>query len=343
MTDFVGPASALNAVTSRPSDGRQWGALLSWFKNCTSSSAQDGTEVDADWLNQVTGFFRNLIGANGTKADGVTPVVPIDQSDNMALNAVLQLIQRGQANYAVDTGTADALLATPSVAFAEYKAGMRLLVQKNLSVAANQTTTPTINVSGLGNVTIVKNDGSALVAGDLKKGVIFEVEFDGAGNARRTGLLLSDTVQAVLNVQRTQIVADRGTQSQNVPTGVNTLITSYGNVTIESQGGTTFTNGLLTVGPGDAGLWLISFHARQSITGASGFTNGLFINGSATPIITGGANGNSSGPATIHGTGCRLLNLNAGDQVAVGLIQTTGSTVTFNDLFDMTAVRLGSS
>ena len=234
MTDFVGPASALNSVTARPSDGRQWGNVLSWFKNCSSPATQDGTEVDAAWLNQVTGFFRALIGANGMKADGVTPVVAIDQTDNMPLNAVAQMIQRGQLNYGVDTGTADALLVAPSTAFAEYRAGMRLLVAKNPGVGANATANPTINVSGLGAVTIVKHDASALSPADLPQGAVFEIEFDGT-HARLTSMLAISDVPKLTTVSPTIYVAPPGTvgaSDQNPGTAALPMATIAGAYTL---------------------------------------------------------------------------------------------------------------
>ena len=42
MTDIVGPANAPNAVTARPADTRSFGALDSWFKDCTSALSNDG-------------------------------------------------------------------------------------------------------------------------------------------------------------------------------------------------------------------------------------------------------------------------------------------------------------
>ena len=377
--------------------------------------------------------------ANAVNDDG-----NVTKLENQFLAALLSAVEGESIVYVVDGGTADALSGTPSSALSAYTAGQVIAVRKNASVGTNATATPTINLNGLGAVTIVKSNGGPLYAGDLSQGSIFVCVYDGtyfrhigltlstaalnvqagqavafasSGTNAYTGTLVpaptaltprmevlgffatantgaaaptlllngigsalpilkqgggvpsagdvsgivplvlntagtawlinglapSDTKQIVLNVQRTQIVADRGTQTQSVPTGVTTTVTNYGNATVQSQSGSTFSNGVLTVGASDAGLWFVSFHARQSITGTSGFTNGLYINGSATPVITGGANGTSSGAATIHGTGARLLNLNAGDQVTVGLIQTTGSTVTFNDLYDFSAVRLGSS
>jgi hypothetical protein len=61
-------------------------------------------------------------------------------------------------------GTADAITATYSPAFTALTDGMTVAFGPT---AANATTTPTLNINGLGAKTIVKNQGQALVAGDI--------------------------------------------------------------------------------------------------------------------------------------------------------------------------------
>lgn len=61
-------------------------------------------------------------------------------------------------------GTADAITATFSPVFGSYTAKMRF---RFTAGSANATTTPTVNVDGLGAKTIKKHNGSALVAGDI--------------------------------------------------------------------------------------------------------------------------------------------------------------------------------
>ena len=189
MTDLLGPASATNAVTTRKTDGRSFPTGDTWFKPCTTAAAQDGTQIQADFLNGLLAQLRAAIRGNGKLADGVTPVIAENNaSDAMLLGAIQALIQRGQTTFGLDTGTTDALVIAPSPAVTEYKAGMRFFVQKNPLVGANTTTAPTIAVSGLAALTITKADASALGVGDLKKAVAFEFEADGAGNARLVSL-----------------------------------------------------------------------------------------------------------------------------------------------------------
>src|SRR5689334_12543063 len=104
--DIVGPANAPNAVTVRPADTRTFGANDTWFKDCTSPTANDGTKIQAGFFNAFTALFRNLIRGNGQTVGGVDIVTLDNADDNMALKAVQHLIQRGLPGYAADTSGA---------------------------------------------------------------------------------------------------------------------------------------------------------------------------------------------------------------------------------------------
>lgn len=73
-------------------------------------------------------------------------------------------VQANAMNYAVDTGVADAYVVTISPVPAALTVGMVIVVK---IINANLTTTPTLNLNGLGAITITRNSG-ALNAGDLK-------------------------------------------------------------------------------------------------------------------------------------------------------------------------------
>ena len=64
--DIVGPANAPNAVTVRPADTRAFGATDTWTQDCTSSVANDGTKIQAGFINALIGQFRNAIRGNET-------------------------------------------------------------------------------------------------------------------------------------------------------------------------------------------------------------------------------------------------------------------------------------
>jgi hypothetical protein len=177
MTDFLGPANAANAVTSRPTDTRSFGSLDSWFKDCSSPSAADGTEIQAGWLNAITGALRSLWRANGMRLDGTTPVVTEDGTDDGGLaKSMQQMVQRGQVIYGVDSSTTlGQVTVSLSPALIEYKAGQAFTVKfaNDCGGATN------ININALGNKSLTRVDGSALQVKDFSAGMLGSVRYDG--------------------------------------------------------------------------------------------------------------------------------------------------------------------
>lgn len=74
------------------------------------------------------------------------------------------------------TGAADVMVATPSPALTSYNTGPMYVVKSGFT---NATTTPTINVSGLGAKTIVKRAATALAAGDYVANMMMILVYDG--------------------------------------------------------------------------------------------------------------------------------------------------------------------
>lgn len=74
------------------------------------------------------------------------------------------------------TSAADTMVATPSPALTAYTAGAIYIVKSGFT---NATTTPTINISGLGAKTIVKRAATALAAGDYVANMIMILAYDG--------------------------------------------------------------------------------------------------------------------------------------------------------------------
>lgn len=175
MNDIVGPGNALNATTTRPNDGRVFGSLDTWMKNCTTPTSQDGTQILAEMLNEWIAHTRTLIRANGLTLGGVNPVVTYDGGDDMILRAVQQLIQRGQQGAATDAGTANNLVVTLPVTPVEYIAHFTLRVK----VKVSNTGASQIIVNSLSAVTITRTDGTPLQANDMLAGMEAILVFDG--------------------------------------------------------------------------------------------------------------------------------------------------------------------
>lgn len=82
MPDILGPANAPNAVTSRPSDTRSFGATNTWFKDCTDAVTDDGTMIQAAWLNAILAQFRDAF---------VASAITLDNADDMLTRAIRAL------------------------------------------------------------------------------------------------------------------------------------------------------------------------------------------------------------------------------------------------------------
>ncbi len=97
----------------------------------------------------------------------------------------------GLGNYLVDTGVADAYVATAGTQVTAYADGQTFLIK---AVAAN-TTASTVNISALGLKSVVRPDGTPLVANDIAAGQIFQISYNAtAGNFQ---LALAGTSAAV--------------------------------------------------------------------------------------------------------------------------------------------------
>lgn len=102
--------------------------------------------------------------------------------DNSASTAALQdrAVTRAKLDftanhYYADAGSANTLVITPSPALGAYAAGIGFLVK----VSTTNTGVSTLNVNGLGAVTIKKEANLDVDAGDLKAGQIVELYHDG--------------------------------------------------------------------------------------------------------------------------------------------------------------------
>lgn len=79
--DIIGPGqNTANVTTSRPEDDREFGAVDTWFKDCTSPEAQDGTAIKAAILNAAIAQLRRAIRGMGIEENNA--------DDDMLLKAI---------------------------------------------------------------------------------------------------------------------------------------------------------------------------------------------------------------------------------------------------------------
>jgi hypothetical protein len=88
MTAF-GPQSANRLVqVARPApDATATGLLDTWFQDCTSAAANDGTVVSASWLNTVTAQLRTAVRTAGITLN--------EADDTMLYDAIVAIAAAG--------------------------------------------------------------------------------------------------------------------------------------------------------------------------------------------------------------------------------------------------------
>lgn len=91
MTDLIGPASALNSTVLRPADTRVFGSNDTWFQPCSGPNVNDGTQVQAVYLNGILAQIRRAIRGMG--------IAENNADDDMLLKA-LQKVVTGYATEA---------------------------------------------------------------------------------------------------------------------------------------------------------------------------------------------------------------------------------------------------
>ena len=172
--DILGPANAANSVTARPSDTRTFTADDSFFRDCTSPTANDGTKLQAGFLNSVIANLRALVRGNGLTASAAQIVPDNNANDSMLLNSVQHLVQRGQMRCGIAAGVND-IAVTLSPALAEYKQGIEIIVK----IASAPTGAMTINVNALGAKALLRRNGNPMQANDLLPGASYAMIYDG--------------------------------------------------------------------------------------------------------------------------------------------------------------------
>jgi len=120
------------------------------------------------WFLDLTKFLTAAGDANGVVHNQTVGKEGGDGTDYYHLGATLyaavQRIAATSIPYVAASGTGDALVANYTPAIGALVDGLILEVGP---FAINTLTNPTINVNGLGAKTIVKQNGAALIAGDI--------------------------------------------------------------------------------------------------------------------------------------------------------------------------------
>ena len=128
-------------------------------------NVSNGTLLTAAWCNAVQAELAAVAQATGNALN--------TSSNNQVLTAIEQLIEARAGNYAPDTGVANAYVVALSPALAAYTNGVPI----QFRAAHANTGACTVN-AGPGVVPLLRDDGSALVAGDINAGSLVSGNYD---------------------------------------------------------------------------------------------------------------------------------------------------------------------
>ena len=139
-----------------------------FFTGGNALTGSPPTTVTADWANMTTMELINAVTAAGLTPSKTTYTQLRDAIRLLALAAIRS------ASYAIDTGTVNALAATPALVPPSLGVGLTASV-----LVANTTTgAATLNWAGLGAKPITA-EGAPIVPGGMVAGEICFFEFDG--------------------------------------------------------------------------------------------------------------------------------------------------------------------
>ena len=153
-------------------------------KTLTAPQINMGTDATGDMYYRSSGaaFSRLPIGTTGqiiqTSSTGIPEWIanPAAADATYAVKGV-KVLDANTVYYAADaSGSSTAYTATMSPAPSAYVAGQNYRVK---FINANTTTTPTLNLNGLGAKTIVKLVSTALAVGDISANMVCDLHYDG--------------------------------------------------------------------------------------------------------------------------------------------------------------------
>jgi hypothetical protein len=145
------------------------------FKNSSTPIATDGSPLDKEWVNDLSGFLQKLIDLAGITPDGAADTVP----DSEYFKSLSNAISIGE--YADDSGVADAYVVDVGLDTVNTSTASTLLtgtITRFKTTNAN-TGACTINRNGLGVKNIKRPNGTNPVAGDIPANKISTVIYDG--------------------------------------------------------------------------------------------------------------------------------------------------------------------
>jgi hypothetical protein len=331
--DLFGPDGVTRAVATRPAEPSNPAAADSFFGDCVGGAPGTGTPIPAHWLNRITMQMRRLVRLGGL-ADAY--------DDNLTTRAVRRAERfrlYGGGGVGTVGGTANAITAATTSPMPALTSGDLPGMTIWIVPTADNTGNVTFNPDGLGAAAVTWPDGTTQLApGTLVSGRASSIRHDGTAWRLQSALPPSG-IQAAIETQ--QVPHLIGTFSTLFAFNTVTRIpfTSVRQRFIDPS--TTYSGGLFTFGPRDAGLWMatawLNANSRNDTTIIWGY---LRRNGTAFAVTGDYSAGGSPGGMNTVATGTALIS--AGDTLDIaGFQQNSGGfsqTITGGCLF----TRLGA-
>lgn len=204
--------------------------------------------------------------------------------------------------YAVSTGSANAYVVTLSPALAAYSAGVLIQFKANFT----NTGSATVNVNGLGAITMVKPNGQTLSANDIVSGQIVELEYDGTnfqvlspvgsvasskfGGTGADGALNVTSGTTTIDLGSSNFVVKNYT-SINISGGATLAFSNPASggtiIVLKSQGAVTIAGTLDASGTGTSGGTAVTGTSIAGIAGTAVASQLLLVTGGATGGVAG--------------------------------------------------------
>ncbi|MDE3022272.1 MAG: hypothetical protein KGI54_10465 [Pseudomonadota bacterium] len=243
-----------------------------YFTDGNPATSSPATVLRSDFMNMIMEELLNIVSAAG--------IAPSKTTYNQVLSAIEALIESRTGNYALDTGVANAYVIALNPVVAAYTNGLLM----RFKVAHGNTGASTLN-AGPGAISLVNDQGGALVNGDLQTGTLVTAVYDQATNSAIlnsivTSQALTETVANTLYA----LIGGSATQLFNAANGVagNNVVNfsqsfglgqTWSNQTASRVSGTVYTNS------GSKSI-AVSINSTRNSSGTGFGTMGqLYVNG----------------------------------------------------------------
>lgn len=248
---------------------------------------------------------------------------------SLDLGQVAKAIQLGKISYGQDTGSSNALEVSLVPTPGAYQPGFPVIVRK--IPTANTSTTPTLNVNGLGPKPVVNIDGSALPIGSMIADGLFHLVYDGQ-KFRLMGLGPT-SLSEIINERRPYFCLNTSASGESgvtyVPNSTWTVIQNL-NVIVGSffrDPASRCTSSKFVCGPLDAGVWFFNAYAGMQDQYAQAGLGAIAVHWMQPRLNGQFAEGGVTNNGSLVGqTHTWAMVLNGGAIIDVAVHQSTGVT-----------------